>query len=109
MEGASPFVLAKDISARLAWFVSGVDVDDLPREQREIVMALKNQAVDLRLEIRDYGMAQTHGEQEQLAKAVAERLEFLQASILKVSEYNLLGAADVAQLSAQVQQLKEVL
>lgn len=109
MEGASPFALAKDISARIASFVSGVDADSLPREQREAVMALKNQATDLRLEIRDYGMAETRSQQEQSAGAVAERLELLQATILKVSEYNLLGAADVAQLSAQAQQLIDVL
>lgn len=109
MEGVSPFALAKDISARIAAFASGIDINSLPREQHEAVTALKNQAIDLRLEIRDYGMAETRSQQEQLAKAAAERLEALQASILKVSEYNLLGAADVAQLSAQSQQLIDVL
>lgn len=109
MDEVSPFKLAKDISARIAQLVSSIDVESLPREQRETVIALKNQAVDIRLEIRDYGLAETQEEQKQLARAAAERLQVLQATVLKASEYNLLGAADVAQLSAQVQQLIEVL
>ncbi len=105
MEGASPFQLVKDISARIAQMASSLDIDSLPREQREVVTLLKNQAIDIRLEIRDYGLAETRQEQEQLAKAAAERIEIMQATVLKASEYNLLGAADVAQLSAQLQQL----
>lgn len=108
MDEASPFTLAKDISGRIAQLASGLDVDSLPREQREAVMVLKNQATDIRLEVRDYGMAETRAEQERLARAVAERVEAARATILQVSEYNLLGAADVAQLSAQLDQLKAV-
>lgn len=108
-EEASPFKLAKDIGAQIAQIVSSVDVASLPRDEQKVVMELKNQAIDLRLDVRDYGMAETRTEQERLAKAAAERLEALQANILKASEYNLLGAADVAQLSAQLQQLIAVL
>ena len=108
-EEASPFKLAKDIGAFVSVFISNTDVDSLPREQREAVMLLKNQAADIRLDMRDYGLAETRQAQERLAKEVAEHLEALQATILKVSEYNLLGAADVAQLSAQLQQLIAVL
>ena len=108
-EEASPFALAKNIGAFVSRFLSGTDVHSLPREQREVVMLLKNQAADIRLDIRDYGMAETRAQQEHLAKETAERLEAFQTTVLKVSEYNLLGAADVAQLSAQLQQLIAVL
>ena len=109
MDEVSPFALTKDINGRIAQLASSLDIDSLPREQREAVMTLKNQATDIRLEVRDYGMAETRAEQERLARAVAGRVEAMQATILKASEYNLLGAADVAQLSAQLDQLKAVL
>ncbi len=109
MDEVSPFKLAADINGRIAQFLSSVDVGSLPHDQRQTLATLKNQATDIRLEVRDYGMAETHAEQERIAKAIAERVEAAQATILKVSEYNLLGAADVAQLSAQLDQLKAVL
>lgn len=109
MAEGSPFALAKDIAGYVARFVSNLDVDSLPREQREAAMLLRNQAADLRLDMRDYGLAETRDAQERAAKEVAERVEATQATILKLSEYNLLGAADVAQLSAELQQLKAVL
>jgi len=109
VEEPSPFQLSKDIAAFVARFVSNIDADTLPREQRAIVMDLRSQATDIRLEIRDYGTAETRQEQEWRAKAVIERLDAMQVTIVKASEYNLLGAADVAQLSAQLQQLIAVL
>ncbi|HEY5806098.1 MAG TPA: hypothetical protein VIS56_01780 [Candidatus Saccharimonadales bacterium] len=109
MEETSPFKLAKDISAHVARLVSGLDIDSLPLNVRETVMTLKAQATDIRLDVRDYGMAETREDQQRLAKEAVERLESIQATILKASEYNLLSAADVAQLSAQLQQLITVL
>ncbi|HTH71798.1 MAG TPA: hypothetical protein VL737_00345 [Candidatus Pristimantibacillus sp.] len=109
MAEGSPFALAKDIAGFVARFVSNLDLDDLPREQREATTLLKNQAADLRLDMRDYSLADTRISQERVAKEVAERVDAAQATILKLSEYNLLGAADVAQLSALLQQLKAVL
>ena len=109
MAEVSPFALAKDIAGYVARFISNLDLDSLPREQRDATTLLKNQAADLRLDMRDYGLAETRASQERVAKEVAERVEAAQATVLKLSEYNLLGAADVAQLSAQLQQLKAVL
>ncbi len=109
MDEVSPFRLAADVSGRIAQFVSDIDINSLPHDQRQTVVALKNQGGDIRLEVRDYGMAETRAEQERLAKAIAERIEAAQATILKLSEYNLLGAADVAQLTAQLDQLRTVL
>jgi hypothetical protein len=109
VEEASPFKLAKDIAAYTAQFVSSRDINSLPPEERDVVIELKNQATDIKLEIRDYGMAETRDEQERLAKETTDRLESMQATILLASQYNLLGAADVAQLSAQLQQLIAVL
>jgi len=104
-EEVSPFRLAKDIGAQIAQLVANIDVDSLPREQRELLMLLKNQATDVRLDIRDYGMAETSEQQTRLAKEAADRLKNIQVTIVKVSEYNLLGAADTAQLSAMAEQL----
>lgn len=109
MAEGSPFALAKDIAGHVARFASNLDLDSLPREQREATTLLKSQAADLRLDMRDYSLADTRADQERAAKEVAERVDTAQATILKLSEYNLLGAADVAQLSALLQQLKAVL
>lgn len=109
MDYGSPFALAKEIAASVARLMAGIDIESLQPQAREAVTQLKNQAADIRLDMRDYGLADNRAEQERIAKELAERLAKLQASILRASEYNILGAADVAQLSANVQQLISVL
>ncbi len=105
MESVSPFERAKALNAQLASLLSELDVDSLPRDQRDVLSVIKHDAIDVRLDIREYGMAETKAEQDIRAHEVRERLAALEQYIVKAGEYNLFGAVDVAQLSAIVQQI----
>lgn len=77
----------------------------MPPTERTLVVAIKRQAVDARLEVRDYDYAETPVERQQSAAAAKKYLEKLQANILKASESNLFSAVDVALMSAHIQQI----
>lgn len=66
---------------------------------------IKRQAIDARLEVRDYEYAETRAEQQKSALSANKYLQKLQTNMLKASESNLFSAADVALLSAQIEQI----
>jgi len=101
----SPFERAKALDAQLRVLVSNFDIDSLQSADRDILRTLKSLVIDVRLDMRDYGMAETKREQDNLAKALRKRLEQLEQTIVKAGEYDLVGAVDVAQLSAEAQQI----
>lgn len=105
MEYASLTTQMKDLAALANGKLTSFDVETLSYEEKELVRTLKLQLSDARLDVRDYEYAQTRVEQQQAATEGRQRLEQLQQQILKASEYNLLGAIDVAQLSALTQHI----
>lgn len=109
MTHKSPFERAKELTSQISSIVSYIDVDALPTAERQAIVAVKQQAVDVRLDVRDYDFAATRAEQLQSASEAKERLEQLRADIIIASSYNLFGAADVAHLSAQVDTLVALL
>lgn len=105
MDKKSPFQRVKELDAQVRSVLSRLDADFLPAVERELVATIKRQADDARLDLRDYGMAETAADQKRYAKEAHERLETLQKNIVKASEYNLFSAIDVAQISADIQQI----
>lgn len=105
MTGKTPFQRMKELEAQVRTTLTQFDVDVLPAPQRELLATIKRQATDARLDLRDYGMAETMSEQQRFATEAHQRLEQLQKNIVAASEHNLFGAADVAQLSANIQQI----
>lgn len=105
MEYASLTTQMKDLAALANGKLTAFDVETLSYEEKELVRTLKLQLSDARLDVRDYEYAQTRVEQQQAATEGRQRLEQLQQQILKASEHNLLGAIDVAQLSALTQHI----
>jgi hypothetical protein len=101
----SPFERAKALDGQLRVIVSSFDIDALQSDERGILRTLKSLIIDVRLDIRDYGMAETKQEQDNFARALRKRLEQLEQTIVKAGEYNLVSAIDVAQLSAEAQQI----
>lgn len=75
--------------------------------QQKIVAAIKRELVDCRLDIRDYELSETRAEQLNNAKNAQKRLDDLRKYILSASEYDIFGAVDVAQLTAQLDQIAE--
>jgi hypothetical protein len=101
----SPFERVKALDAHLRTLVSNFDIDSLDAAERDVLRTLKSLTTDVRLDMRDYGMAETKREQDDLAKALRKRLEQLEQTIVKAGEYDLVSAIDVAQLSAEAQQI----
>lgn len=103
--GQSPFQLAKDIQGLVQLRLNSQDVDSLPTVERDLLRSIKRRLADIRLDIRDYGTAETVAEQRQKGKAGLKSLDALQRELLEASGYGVFGAADVAIVSAHIQQL----
>jgi hypothetical protein len=102
---ASIFQQAKDLEAQVGGILSAFDVEDLPMQQKELVIQLKHQLVDARIDARDYEYAETRDDQLRVAQESHERLALLKQTILKASEHNVFSAVDIAQLSARIEQI----
>jgi hypothetical protein len=105
--GESPFSLIKQVGTEVNSILSPIDVYGLDRAQQKLVAIIKQELMDVRLDIRDYEFAETRAEQQDDAKAAKERLERLRSHLLAASEHNLFGAADIAQLTARLDSIVE--
>ena len=105
----SPFLLTKALETQLNGVLSSLDVFELPAAERKLVDRLRRDITDARLDTRDYELSETRDEQLRKAADAKKRLERLRREILAASEYNVFSAVDVAQLSAQLEQIMELL
>jgi hypothetical protein len=103
----SPFDQIKGLETQIRAVISRLDLAELPKEERTAVTKLRNDLVDARLDIRDYEFSETRAEQVKLAKQAVKSMESIRTGILAVSEYNVLNAVDVAQFTAQLEQIIE--
>lgn len=101
----SPPEQARALQAQLAVLLSPVDIEALPAGLRETLTQLKRLAGDLRLDVRDFMLAETKADQVRLGDEAAARLKQLEKTIAKAGELSHFGAADVAHLTALSQQL----
>lgn len=107
MEQQSPFLLVKQLETQLNGVLSAIDVYSLPAAERKTVTTLKRELTDARLDVRDYELSETRDEQLKNAKIAKKRLEHIRKNILAASEFNVFSAIDVAQLTAQLEQISE--
>jgi hypothetical protein len=105
VEPKSPFERAKDLQSQLVRLVTAFDIDSLGKDERAVLLSLRRLAGDVRLDVRDYGMAETVTEQTKHGTAVQRSLKQLEVHVVQAGSLGLLGAADVAVLSATIQQL----
>ena len=108
MEG-SPLKLMQGLNTQFSAILSPIDMHSLPRETRELVLPIRQQIIDARLDIRDYELAETRTEQLRLRGSAVERLTGLQERVLTASSHGIFGPADVAQISAHIQQIISLL
>lgn len=85
--------------------LNALDTDTLDRSDQKIITALKLLMADARLDIRDYEMADSRAEMIKYSKSATKRLEQTREMILLASEHNIFGAIDVAQLTAELEQI----
>lgn len=81
-----------------------VDTDLLEADEKKAVHGLRQLIVDTRLDIRDYELSETREEQIKKMHAAKRRIGKLEANIVAASV--VFGPADVAQLSAQLEQIQ---
>jgi hypothetical protein len=80
-----------------------IDLQDLETPARRSIEAFRRQMQITKAIARDYEMSEAEEDplaQLRLLPKLAKAIEQLRATILKASEYDLVGAVDVAQLSA---------
>lgn len=106
MNTISPFLLAKQLEGDVLRLFSGIDIADLNNAEQQSVIRLKNALVDARLEIQDYELAETRDMQLKNAKNARHYLDTIQHLIL-ANPSNVLGAVDVAHLTAYIGQITD--
>lgn len=80
------------------------DPDSLDTDEKKALASLRRLATDARLDTRDYELSETREEQLKCAAAAKKRLDKLQKAILAAGP-GVFGPADVAQVSAQLEQI----
>ncbi len=101
----SPFVLATRLKTYVGHLLATFDVDSLDQAQRREFKLMKRLLADARLDTRDYELSETRVEQVGKAVQARNRLEELRLHILRASEHNVFSAIDVAQISAQLDEI----
>ncbi len=105
----SPTKLIRDLSTQFSAILSPIDMHTLPMETQKIVLPIRQLIIDARLDVRDYELADTRNEQIRLGIEAKVRLESLQQRVLAASSHSIFGPADVAQISAHIQQIISLL
>lgn len=103
MENQSPFLAMQEVERQIKNLLRIVDVDLLELTEKQALGGLRRLTADARLDIRDYELSETRAEQLKCAAAARKRLEKLQATLLATGV--IFGPADVAQLSALIEQI----
>lgn len=97
------------LNTQITNILSGIDVDELSRDEQKIVSSLKHLLVDTRLDIRDYEFAETKAEQTKLARVAVRNINKVRGLIVAASEHDIFSAIDVAQLTSQLDLIAEKL
>ena len=107
MENASPFLAMQRVEGQIKALLRSIDTELLEPGEKKAVAILRRLAIDTRLDIRDYELSETREEQLKCAAAAKKQLTKLQAAILAAGPA--FGPADVAQLTAQIEQINETI
>jgi hypothetical protein len=101
----SPFLAIKRLENQLINLIKRVDTDYLDQAEQKAVSSIRHIVIDARLDIRDYELSETREDQLRCATAAKKQVKKLELHILAAG--NVFGAADVAQLGAELEQINE--
>lgn len=79
--------------------------EDMSKDEKRLIKELKQLINEVRLDVRDYDYAQTRAEQVAHGKNARKRIQKLAETFLSLS--SIFGPADIAQLTAQLEQVSE--
>ncbi len=83
----------------------GVDDDLLSVEERKTIKQIKLACNEVKLDVRDYEYAESRVEQEKWSKITRHNILALETLLLELG--GIFGPADIAELGAQLEMLKE--
>lgn len=98
-------ITIQQVDRQLKGLLRQYPVESLTVEERRYVKQLKQLINEARLDVRDYDFAQTRVEQDAHGKNALQRIRKLVETILNLS--SVFGPADIAQLTAQLEQIGE--
>ena len=101
----SALATAHYIDRRVKGLLRGVDIDQLSVEDRKTIKQIKHACNEIKLDVRDYEYAETRLEQQKWAKIAAHNILALENLLLRLGD--IFGPADIAELGAQLEMLRE--
>jgi hypothetical protein len=104
MENTSPFRAIQLVEGHIKALLRGVSNDVLILSERKTLAAIRRLAIETRLDIRDYELSATRDEQLKYAAIANKKLTRLREMIAAAGL--LFSPADVAQLTAQLEQIE---
>jgi hypothetical protein len=96
------------VASSITSLLSRATTDYLTRQELAVLNHIKRMMVEARLDLRDYTYADSRAEMDKNAKAALKHLAVLRKDILAASEFGAFGPADVAHLTAQIDQVTEL-
>src|SRR5579864_4241759 len=102
MANSSPSVQIRQIETHVSMILRKTDQQKLGAAPRNALINLRQALADAKIYARDYEFSEMREEQLANAKKAKKYLGQSRQNILKASEFDIFGAADVAQLSAQI-------
>ena len=104
----TPYEQLRQIGFAINRFGAAADLDVQSTAARRSFEVLRRNVLRAQDMLKDYEMFELEDDtlkQAQLLPKVVKALQTLRDSLLKASEYELIGAVDVAQISAEVDEL----
>lgn len=101
-DNVSTLTRANRLNMQISGLLAALDIDIIGKQTAKVVTQVKQAGGDLRLDIRDWEMADSRVEMQNNAAVAQKRLVELRRHILKASENGIFSAIDVIDLSAQL-------
>ena len=105
MESRAPSASVRDIENQTRRILRSVNIFKLNRTASNALTDLRQVLSDARIYTQDYELSETREEQIENATRAREYLESARRDILTASEFNIFNAVDVAQMTAQIDQI----
>lgn len=102
----SPFLLVKQLQGDVLRLLSAIDITTLDTKEQQVVEDLRNNLIDMRLEIQNYELAETREHQLKNAKAAKKQLQTIEKLIMS-NPVGVFGPVDVAHLTAYIGQITD--
>lgn len=89
------------VAGQVGAILTRIDLDLMDRAQLKLVGTIKYLLQDVRLDIRDWELADSRAEMQIHAREALKRLDQLRHTMLLASEHDIFTAIEIADISAQ--------